>query len=585
MKKEPTFQFRKLWTLTNPPLGIFLTALFLSLVNTGISLTIPLFMKQLLDSFSNGLPPGLIFKVILLFIVQIVTSAFSLYLLAQIGQSVVERLRTAIWRKFIRLPVSYYDQNRSGEMVSRITNDTTIVMNLLSTEMIDLITNLLSIVIAVVILFTLDVPMTLILLLAIPIMVFIVMPMGRKIYKVSREQQDQMSKLTAFLAQMLSEIRLIKAYNTEQIEFEKGKESFGKLFQFGIQKAKIEAILSPLMSATMTGLLIAIVGFGAFRVSQGDITAGELVAFILYLFRIMVPVGSLSRFVTSFQTTKGATERIFHILDEREEDYEAGHSHVSGGVLAFQNVSFGYEKNRPILKNMTFSAESGKMTAFVGPSGVGKSTLFALMERFYEPTEGTMVLNGTRSEQIQLRTWRELFSYVPQDSPVLAGTIRENITYGLNREASDEEVQEAARLANAHAFIAGFPQKYDTMVGERGINLSGGQRQRIAIARAILRNPQFLLLDEATASLDSESEKLVQESLDEVMKGRTSFVIAHRLSTILKADQIVVMQEGTVTGTGTHEELMSSHDFYRKLVQQQFQWDDKMENENREVLH
>lgn len=583
MKKESIFQFRKLWTLTSPPLGKFLTALFLSLVNTGISLTIPLFMKQLLDSFSNGLPPDLILKVVLLFVVQIVTSAFSLYLLAQIGQSVVERLRTAIWQKFIRLPISYYDRNRSGEMVSRITNDTTIVMNLLSTEMIDLITNLLSIVIAVVILFTLDVPMTLILLLAIPIMVFIVMPMGRKIYKVSRKQQDQMSKLTAFLAQMLSEIRLIKAYNTEQVEFEKGKESFAKLFQSGIQKAKIEAILSPLMSAVMTGLLITIVGFGAFRVSQGDITAGELVAFILYLFRIMVPVGSLSRFVTSFQTTKGATERIFHILDEQEEDYESGHPHVAGGLLAFQNVSFGYEKERPILKDINFTAESGKVTAFVGPSGVGKSTLFALMERFYDPTEGTIVLNGTPSEQIQLRTWRELFSYVPQDSPVLAGTIRENITYGLNREATDQEIQEAASLANAHEFIDAFPQKYETMIGERGINLSGGQRQRIAIARAILRNPQFLLLDEATASLDSESEKLVQESLDKVMKGRTSFVIAHRLSTILKADQIIVMQEGTVTGIGTHEQLMASHDFYRKLVQQQFQQEEKIEHASRPV--
>jgi ATP-binding cassette subfamily B protein AbcA/BmrA len=571
MKNNATFQFRKLWTLTNPPMGTFLTALVLSLVNTGISLTIPLFMKQLLDSFSNGLPSGLVLKVIGLFIVQIVTSAFSLYLLAQIGQSVVERLRTAIWQKFIRLPISYYDRNRSGEMVSRITNDTTIVMNLLSTEMIDLITNLLSIAIAVVILFTLDVPMTLILLLAIPIMIFIVMPMGRKIYKVSRDQQDQMSKLTAFLAQMLSEIRLIKAYNTEQTEFEKGKESFAKLFQFGIQKAKIEAILSPLMSATMTGLLITIVGFGAFRVSQGDITAGELVAFVLYLFQIMVPVGSLSRFVTSFQTTKGATERIFHILDEQEEEYDTGKTDVSAGVLTFQNVSFGYEEDRPILRNVDFTADPGKVTAFVGPSGVGKSTLFALMERFYDPTDGAIWLNRTRSEHIQLRTWRELFSYVPQDSPVLAGTIRENITYGLNRQATDEEVQQAAALANAEAFIDAFPQKYDTMVGERGINLSGGQRQRIAIARAILRNPQFLLLDEATASLDSESEKLVQQSLDTVMKGRTSFVIAHRLSTILKADQIVVMQDGTVTGIGTHEQLMATHDFYRMLVHQQFQ--------------
>ncbi|MCM3006249.1 ABC transporter ATP-binding protein [Priestia koreensis] len=565
-----SFQFRKLWRLTKPPKGKLGVSLVLSLLNTGVSLAIPIFIKQLMDSFQNGFSPSMIGLIVGLFFVQIASSAVSLFLLAQIGQAVVERLRTKLWNKFIHLPISFYDQNRSGEMVSRITNDTTIVMNLLSTEMIEFITNSLSVIVAIIILITIDVPMTLILLAAIPVTFLVIMPMARKMYKISKEQQDHMSKLTAFLAQMLGEIRLIKAYTTEKSEFDNGRESFHSLYQFGIRRAKIEALISPIMSAVMTGVLIAIVGFGAYRVSAAYISAGELVAFVLYLFQIMIPISSLTRFVTSFQQTKGASERIFQILDEAEEPYEDGLAVKEAGVLTFNNIAFGYGEDL-ILKNVSFSAQPGTMTAFVGPSGVGKSTIFSLMERFYEPSSGEIRLNGQRSDAYQLKDWRALFSYVQQDSPILVGTIRENMMYGLQREVTDQEIMEASTQANAHEFISGFPQGYDTLVGERGINLSGGQRQRIAIARAILRNPEFLLLDEATASLDSESEKLVQQALESMMKEKTSFVIAHRLSTVVNADQIIVMQNGTITGVGTHEELMNTHDFYRGLVRQQFQ--------------
>ncbi|TDB49916.1 MULTISPECIES: ABC transporter ATP-binding protein [Bacillaceae] len=567
---KTNFSFKKLWRLTDPSKGKLSISLLFALVNTGASLVIPLMIKELMDTINSGVSKQMVAALIGLFVIQMITSALSLYLLAQVGQGVVEKLRTTIWDKLVKLPVSFYDRNRSGEMVSRITNDTTIVMNLLSTEMIEFVKNILSISISIIILFTLDVPMTLILLAVIPIMFLLVMPLARKIHKISREQQDKMSKLTAFLAQMLSEIRLIKVSSSEKKEIEEGKRSFHSLFLFGIRRAKIEAIITPIISTVMTSVMIAIVGFGAYRVSQGFISAGELVAFVLYLFQIMVPVGSLTRFITSFQQTKGASERIFAILEEKEESFQDGQQVKYIGELTFKDVAFKYEE-KLVLKNISFSAQKGEVTALVGPSGAGKSTVFSLLERFYAPSSGQILLEDTDSGAINLRAWRQLFSYVQQDSPILAGTIRENLTYGLERTISDAEIVEATKQANAHEFIANFDDGYDTMLGERGVNLSGGQRQRIAIARALLRNPQFLLLDEATASLDSESEKLVQESLERVMKGRTSLVIAHRLSTVINADQIVVIEDGEVTGKGTHEELLSTHSFYRRLVQQQFQ--------------
>lgn len=567
---KTNFSFKKLWRLTDPSKGKLSISLLFALVNTGASLVIPLMIKELMDTINSGVSKQMVAALVGLFVIQMITSALSLYLLAQVGQGVVEKLRTTIWDKLVKLPVSFYDRNRSGEMVSRITNDTTIVMNLLSTEMIEFVKNILSISISIIILFTLDVPMTLILLAVIPIMFLLVMPLARKIHKISREQQDKMSKLTAFLAQMLSEIRLIKVSSSEKKEIEEGKRSFHSLFLFGIRRAKIEAIITPIISTVMTSVMIAIVGFGAYRVSQGFISAGELVAFVLYLFQIMVPVGSLTRFITSFQQTKGASERIFAILEEKEESFQDGQQVKYIGELTFKDVAFKYEE-KLVLKNISFSAQKGEVTALVGPSGAGKSTVFSLLERFYAPSSGQILLEDTDSRAINLRAWRQLFSYVQQDSPTLAGTIRENLTYGLEKTISDAEIVEATKQANAHEFIANFDDGYDTMLGERGVNLSGGQRQRIAIARALLRNPQFLLLDEATASLDSESEKLVQESLERVMKGRTSLVIAHRLSTVINADQIVVIEDGEVTGKGTHEELLSTHSFYRRLVQQQFQ--------------
>lgn len=569
MKEKTAFSFKKLWNIVDPPLWQLILGMLLAIINTGASLTIPLFIKQVMDAFTTKITPELVFILIALFVLQIVTSAFSLFLLSRVGLQIVRDLRTKAWHKLLRLPISFYDQNKSGELISRVTNDTTIVMNLLSTEIVQFVTSILSVIVSVIILFTLDVPMTLILLSAIPVTFLVVVPIGRKMYKISYAQQNKMSDVTSFLTQMLSEIRLIKAYTTEKAEYETGKEKFQSLFQSGVSKAKIQSVLAPLMMAIMMAMLVILVGFGAYRVSQGYISSGELVAFVLYLFQIIVPVSTMSRFVTSFQETKGATERLFTILGEKEENLDGIAPVPSPNVLEFQHISFGYG-NHEVLKDISFSARKGTTTAFVGPSGVGKTTMFSLIERYYEPTAGDIFIEGVPMDDIRLEDWRRLFSYVPQEAPMLTGTIRDNITYGMVDSVTDEQIMEAAKLANAHDFIESFEDGYHAMVGERGINLSGGQRQRIAIARAILRNPQFLLLDEATASLDSESERFIQQSFETLMKGRTSFVIAHRLSTVVDADQIIVMEDGKISGIGTHEELIRSHSFYRMIVEQQF---------------
>jgi ATP-binding cassette subfamily B protein AbcA/BmrA len=309
-------------------------------------------------------------------------------------------------------------------------------------------------------------------------------------------------------------------------------------------------------------------------VSSGALTAGDLVAFILYLFQIVIPMSQLSMFVTNLQKTRGATERIITTLEAAEEDLTAGREVTDPHQpITLEHVSFAYKAGEPVLDDVSFTIEPGRVTAIVGPSGSGKTTLFSLIERYYRPTGGTIRLGQDPIDAFSLHSWRSQIGYVSQESPIIAGTIRENICYGMEYEVSEEELRRAARMAYADHFIEEMPDQYDTQVGERGVKLSGGQRQRIAIARALLRNPRILMLDEATSSLDSKSEIEVQKALQNLMKGRTTLVIAHRLSTVMDADHIIFLEKGRITGRGTHEELFTTHAMYREFASQQLRID------------
>ncbi|WP_281202819.1 ABC transporter ATP-binding protein [Cytobacillus kochii] len=568
-KKKTT----SLWSLlkgANVPKWIIIVALLLSLLETAAGLVVPLFTANMVDQLATSrLELSLIALLGGAFIIQTIASGFSFYLMTYIGERMVASLRRKLWEHSIHLPIPFFDKHQSGETMSRITQDTNIVKTLITQHIITFITGMISIIGAIIILLMIDWRMTLIMLIAVPLAVLIIMPLGQKIYKVSLSTQDQMADFTSNLGRVLSDIRLVKAYQAEKTEIEKGNKNIQRLFQFGLKEAKIQAVVSPFMTFIMMFVLVVLIGYGGVRVASGELSAGSLVAIIIYMFQIVVPFTQMASFFTAYQKAMGATERIQDMLNTPTENMNEGTKGIiHPEEISFNQLQFSY-KDDQIIKDINLHIPAGKTTAFVGPSGSGKTTLFALLERFYEPNGGLILLNGHPADEYALENWREQIGYVSQESPLMSGTIRENLTYGTKREISEEELRQATMQAHAAEFIERLPNGLNTDVGERGIKLSGGQRQRIAIARAIIRDPKILLLDEATSNLDSSSEQLVQSALQNLMKGRTTLVIAHRLSTIIDADQIIVLENGKITGKGTHAELLQSHPLYVQLATKQ----------------
>ncbi|MEW9667791.1 ABC transporter ATP-binding protein [Ammoniphilus sp. 3BR4] len=571
-QKQTQFKdFLHLLQWANPPFAAISAAGLLSIVSTIAGLIVPFLTKDAVDLISAQTHDrGLFVLLGVAFLIQAVTSGLSLYLLAYVGQLTVARLRKRLWSKILSLPVSFFDQQRTGETISRVTGDTGVIKDLVSNHLVSFFSSLISIIGSVVILSYIDWQMTIVLLIAVPIMVLFIRPMGRKIHLISKRLQDETAQLSGVLTGVLSEIRLVKSFNAEPIEQKNGETGIDHLFRSSLKEAKIYAILSPVMQIFMMAILVVIIGFGGVRVSSGALTAGELVAFLLYLFKIMMPFSSLAQFYTSIQKAMGATERINAILSHEEErGLETRQVIAIHERIHFKQVHFAYRDSGPIIEGLNLTILPGRVTAIVGPSGSGKTTLFSLLEQFYIPQQGQIFLGAHPITSFSLASWRKQLGYVSQESPMMAGTVRENICYGVEREVSDSEMKEAATQAYADEFIQQLPNGYGAEIGERGIRLSGGQRQRIAIARAILRNPSILMLDEATSNLDSASEQWVQKALQHLMKGRTTLVIAHRLSTVADADQIVVMEKGKVTGQGTHHQLLENHEVYRELAKHQ----------------
>lgn len=575
MKQEQkSGDWRKFYQLikeTHPSKLLLGIALFMSVATTMVGLAIPLVTSNLVDSFSlASISTTQIVLIVVAFIAQAVALGLSTYLLNHVGQNIVASLRDRLWKKLLVLPIPYYDNHQTGETISRMTNDTAVVKQLITDHLAGFLTGIISIIGSVTVLLYLDWKMTLIMLVAVPVALAILIPLGRQMHKISRGLQDETASFTAILNQVLSEVRLVKASNAESNEYSNGKKGITNLLQFGLKEAKIQALISPIISFVLMMLLVLIIGYGGMRVSTGALTAGDLVAFILYLIQIVIPMSQLTMFFTQLQKAMGATERIITTLAENEEDYASGNTLQNANQpIEVEQVTFGYQSGETILKDVSFTVKPGKVTAIVGPSGSGKTTLFSLLERYYQPLSGTIRLGTDSINDFTLQSWRRQIGYVSQESPLISGTIRENIIYGMEREITEAELQHAAEMAYAHEFIKELPNRYDTEVGERGMKLSGGQRQRIAIARALLRDPQILMLDEATSSLDSKSEIVVQMALKNLMKGRTTLVIAHRLSTVVDADQILFIEKGSITGSGTHDELYQTHAMYREFATQQ----------------
>lgn len=574
-KTEEKASFKKFIMLiksTNVKKGLFFTGVFLTLIGTAGSLIVPLLTQMFIDGFNTDLITAPLAALIIgVFLISAIIDGISYYMLAKIGQTVVKSLREMVWDKFLRLPVSYFDKTKSGESVSRVVNDTSIIQNLITSHFPQLISGILSVAGSIVILFFLDWKLTLIMFIALPISIVAIMPLGSRMQKVSKKLQDETASFTGSIQETLSEIRLMKSFNAESYEKKKGNRGINELFKYGMKEAVINALLSPIMYTIMMFVIILVIGYGGLRVADGTMSIGTLVAFLLYLFQIIMPMTMFAMFFTEYNKALGATGRIIGILEmENEKSAADTEELLTYETLSFNNVTFGYDKT-PVLENISFTAENNKKIAFVGPSGSGKSTIFSLIERYYSVWDGEITIDNTNIENIPLDLYRSGIGYVAQESAIISGTIKENITYGLTAgEYTDEDIKRAVQQSYTSEFINDLPEGLETEVGERGVKLSGGQRQRIGIARAFLRNPKILMLDEATASLDSQSEKFVGEALNELMAGRTVLVIAHRLSTIVNSDKIYFIDSGHLTGEGTHEELMASHDMYKAFTAQQF---------------
>lgn len=572
-KKQSIKPFFALLTSIKIPKWALVFGLATSLVTTIVGLLVPLLTRELVDGFSvEALSGGLIAALAAAFIVQAVINGVSIYLLSMVGQRIVAGLRERMWLHLLRLRVGYFDQHASGQTVSRVVNDTGIVRNLITDHFPNFVTGIITIIGAVAILLVLDWKMTLIMMLAVPLTIAIMIPLGRKMAKISRSLQDETAVFTGDVQQTLGEIRLMKSSTAERVEEQRGLSGVQKLYGLGMREAKVYALIGPLMYLVVMVVIVMIIGYGGIRVSEGSMSTGSLVAFLLYLFQIVVPLATFARFFTELQKARGATERIIDILElPREEQHRGIELDITGKTLRLEDVSFAYENGEPVLQGVSFEARPGQKIAFAGPSGGGKTTIFGLIERFYEPTAGTITIGDVPIGDVAIASWRDQIGYVSQESAMMGGTIRANLTYGLPDADSyaDEELWRVSRMAYAEEFIASFPDGLDTQVGERGVKLSGGQRQRIAIARAFLRDPKLLMMDEATASLDSQSEGIVGQALGRLMEGRTTLVIAHRLSTIVDADQIVFIEGGRVTGIGNHRELTGKHALYREFAEQQ----------------
>ncbi|KMY44891.1 multidrug ABC transporter permease [Bacillus sp. FJAT-27916] len=583
MKKEKSYKgnyrrFVRLIHQSNPSYSQLGIALLLSIMTTIVGLTIPILTKNLVDGFSmSSLSKVQVIGIIAVFLIQAILNAYSTYVLGLNGQRIIAGLRELLYQKLMRLPVSFSDKVGSGEMISRMTNDTMVVKELITTHLIGAVTGIISVLGSIIILFVMNWRLTLLIFIVFPIAAAILIPIGRFMLRISKETQKETGIFTGILNEVLPEIKLVKASNAERVEIERGKKGIKRLFNLGKKEAKVLALVSPIITLVLMAALVGVIGYGGMQVSSGLITAGSLVAFILYLFQIIMPMGQITTFFTQLQKSIGATSRIIEILNEEEEALTEGlELKKADRTITLQNISFGYSEEEPILQNIDASVEAGKVTAIVGPSGSGKTTLFKLLERYYQPSKGEILIGDHLITDYSLHSWRSHIGYVSQESPLLGGTIRDNICYGVDRAVDNEELVNVARMANALGFIEELPLQFDTEVGERGLKLSGGQRQRIAIARALLRNPSLLMLDEATSSLDSESEQLVQQALEKLMEGRTTVIIAHRLSTVIDADKLIFLEKGRITGMGTHRELMETHELYRKFANRQFKLNDEL---------
>jgi ABC-type multidrug transport system, ATPase and permease components len=505
------------------------------------------------------------------------------YLMAFVGQRIIIDIREALYRHLQRLSLSYFETRRTGAIMSYITNDVAALQSALVESVIEMFTESVILIGSIVAMFALHWKLSLLTFITLPLVFQAINIFGKKLRLAGAVMQERAADITSVLQETVLAVRVIKSFAREDYEIERFNRENYHNFRAQMRTSQLMATLTPLIEFLAAIGVTVIIWYGGREVIGGNLTSGALIAFLIYVVNLSNPIKRLSRVYGSIQRALAAAQRVFDVLDTDPDIKNlpgAKELPPIHGEVAFHNVTFEYKPGEPALVDISLTARPGQMVAIVGPSGAGKTTIANLIPRFYDPSAGFISVDGTEIKSVTLVSLRRQIGIVPQETMLFNGTVYENILYG-DLEAPKEAVIAAARAANADDFISAMPQGYETPIGERGTKLSGGQRQRIAIARAILKNPRILILDEATSALDTESEALVQEALDKLMIGRTSFVIAHRLSTVQRADVILVMEKGRIVERGSHAELISACGLYSKLYQVQF--DIRAESPAREV--
>ena len=529
-------------------------------------------VDQVLSEKNTTMLNWIVLSIVVVFVIRGIAYYGQSYLMNYVGQRVIIDIRKAVFEKLQRLSMSFYDKHKTGTIMSYVTNDVSALQSAMVENVVEMITETVILVASIVMMIYLDWKLFLVTFATFPVVLFFIDSFGKRIRKSGSRIQEAAADITSVLQEVASSPRVIKSFVREGYEVDRFDKENMNNFRANMKYAQLSSTLTPTIEFVAAIGVSIILWYGGNSVINGSITAGSLVAFLTYAVNISNPIKRLSRVIGNIQRALAAAQRVFDVLDLPEDIKNAPDAKLLPkvkGDVRFNDVSFAYNENEEVLSHVSFEVKPGEMIAFVGPSGAGKSTVASLLPRFYDATKGSITIDGEDIRKVTLNSLREQVGIVPQETVLFNGSVYDNILYG-RLDATREEVEAAAKAANAHEFIMQLPNGYETMLGDRGMNISGGQRQRISIARAILKNPQILILDEATSALDTESERVVQEALDRLMVGRTSFVIAHRLSTIKNADKIMVLEKGQLIEQGNHDELMAMDGLYAHLYKIQY---------------
>ena len=590
--KKIISNLKRLGKYIKPYKGHFILSLFLTVIAVAANSLIPFIVGLAVTEMASNVADMLkgiegagvnfpyVGKIIiitsLIALLNQLTTYFSSFFMTNVVQGSMKDLRTDIDEKINRLPISYFDKNQQGNILSRITNDVDTISNAMQQSLIQIITSLLGILLSLVMMFILSVPMTLIAILIIPLSIIISKTIIKRSQKYFKEQQNSLGNLNGYVQEAYTGFSVIKLYNKEQDTLEEFKNINHRLAGFSFKALFSSALINPLVGLVVNLSYTSMAIMGSYFVIFGTMTIGGLQAFIQYIWLINQPISQITQLTGIIQSSGAATERVFEILDEEEETPDAENSlfpEKVEGNISFENVYFSYNKENELIKNLSFEVKSGQTVAIVGPTGAGKTTLINLLMRFYDIDSGSIKIDGVDTRKMKRADVRSLFGMVLQDAWLYHASISENIRFG-KLDATEYEVVDAAKTANVHHFIRTLPNGYDMILNKEASNISQGQKQLLTIARVVIADPKFLILDEATSSVDTRLEVLIQKAMKKVMNGRTSFVIAHRLSTIRDADLILVMNQGEIVEQGTHETLLANNGLYEKLYNSQFEEDE-----------